>query len=106
MPRRQAVHAKGAPSVAVSVPGDQIPATSEMDQSERLNGARSFGAIVLAVVDSQHLVVAARSCDRGQDVCIDRRAGCRDRDRVGLERIDTPAEPGRKHLLQLHERAD
>src|SRR5438105_1453129 len=100
-----AVDAKRTPCKAVAVPRHEIPATPEVDKAVWLDGSCAFRAVVLFVVDPDQLEVPARAGDHGEHVRIDCRPGRRDGDGVGLERIDPPAQAGRKHLLELDQRA-
>jgi hypothetical protein len=105
-PRFHAVDPERAPVGPVQVPGHQVPATPVVDQAVRLHRPAAGGPGMRSVAEPEPLVVPARGRDHGQHLGVDLRAAGRYGQRVGAERGDPVAQPGRKNLLKLGQRAD
>jgi hypothetical protein len=93
--------------VSVDVEGDQIPASSPVDQPIRLDHSPAVATIVIAVFESELLVIAAGGRDHGQCLGIDARAGVVpwNGDGIGLQHINPAPQPIRQHLFEFGEGA-
>ena len=102
---REAIEPERAPVLAPSVPRDQVPAPTVVDERVGLDLAAAGGAVPAAVAEADELEVAARGGDHGQVLGIDGGTGDGQRDRRRPERRHAPAQVARKHLLELQQRA-
>src|SRR5688572_7212122 len=86
---REPIDAEGAPVLAAAVPGDEVPAATEVHEGVRLDLAAAVGALTASVGEAEALGVAAGGRDRRQMLRIDGRATGRWRQGRRAKSLDT-----------------
>ena len=101
------VDPEGAPVVAVTVPGHQIPTAAEVHERVGLSVAAALLAVAGAVGEAELLVVPARAGDRRQRLGVHLGAfrSTRQRDGMRAQCVHPSAQTRREHLLELDQRS-
>ena len=101
---RRAVHAvdaKTAPVTAVPVPGDEVPAATEVGQAQRFHPSLARLARVAAVREGQRAAIAAGGGQGLQQAGIRQRRAGAQRQRHRVQRTAAPAQARGHQLVQL-----